>query len=491
MKTPVRVRFAPSPTGHLHIGGARTALFNYLFARQQNGVFILRLEDTDQARSSEDSVQMILADMQWLGLTWDEGPETGGDFGPYRQSERLQMYESKALQLLEQGKAYFCFCSPEEVEAKRQAALAQGGQPKYDGTCRALSPEQARQRIAPGASYAIRFKTPQTGETIINDCIRGRVVFDNSTLDDFVIVRSNGLPTYNFAAVVDDAAMEITHIIRGDDHLSNTPRQICLYQALGAPLPEFAHVPMILGPDKTRLSKRHGATSVGAYAEQGYLPEALVNYLALLGWSFDDKTTLFSMDELIEKFSLEKVSKNPAVFDPQKLLWMNGHYIRNIETDLYNERSRCELKKAGLVGNNPTQEEQVMATAAAGVVREKFKLMSELPQQVEYFFREPKLEALDEKSKNMLAGMKENPGLFKSLHEKLSMVESFSVSNLEALFKDFIEEKQVKFGALAHPLRVCLTGRMQSPGLFEIMEKMGKEKVLRRLASGMKAAGIL
>ncbi|MCK5243099.1 glutamate--tRNA ligase [bacterium] len=490
MSQPIRVRFAPSPTGHLHIGGARTALFNYLFAKKQGGTFILRLEDTDVERSTEASVQMILSDMKWLGLTWDEGPEVGGEYGPYRQSGRSAIYESKIMQLVEAGKAYFCFCTPEEVEVHRLAAAEKGEQLKYAGTCRTLSLEAAKARAAQGEPYAIRFKAPQEGETIIQDLIRGRVVFDNTILDDFVIVRTTGVPTYNFAVVIDDAAMKITHIIRGDDHLSNTPKQICLYQALDEPLPEFAHVPMILGPDKTRLSKRHGATSVGAYAEAGYLPEAMINSLALLGWAYDDKTTLFSQAELEAKFTLDKVSKNPAVFDLRKLSWMNGQYIRSIPEPEYIERSIEWLAQTGIIQLPLDDIKQNYVTQVVKIVRDKYKLLSELPEQVEYFFKEPELEKIDEKARNKLESMQENPDLFKALHAKLGMLKSFFVSAQEVALKDFIEEQQVKFGVLAHPLRVCLTGRMQSPGVFEIMEILGQDVVLERLAAGLRLVGI-
>jgi glutamyl-tRNA synthetase len=490
MSESIRVRFAPSPTGHLHIGGARTALFNYLFAKKHGGTFVLRLEDTDLERSTEDSVQMILSDMKWLGLTWDEGPEVGGEFGPYRQSERHGIYESKIMQLVESGKAYFCFCTPEEVDAQRKAAQEKGEDPKYAGTCRNIALADAKKRAGLGEKYAIRFKSPLQGETVIEDLIRGKMIFDNTTLDDFVIVRTNGMPTYNLAATIDDAGMKITHVIRGDDHISNTPKQICLYEAMSEPLPKFAHVPMILGPDKSRLSKRHGATSVGAYAEEGYLPEAMINSLALLGWAYDDKTTLFSQAELEDKFTLDKVSKNPAVFDPQKLNWMNGQYIRSIPESEYINRAIAWLGKQGTI-QLPLDENKLAYVAhVVTIVREKFKLLSELPEQVEYFFQEPDLGKCDEKAMNKLEAMKENSDLFKALHAKLSMLESFSATAQQEALKGFIEEQQVKFGVLAHPLRVCLTGRMQSPGVFEIMEILGKEIVLKRLIVGMQLVGI-
>lgn len=488
MSSEVRVRFAPSPTGHLHIGGARTALFNYLFARQTGGTFVLRLEDTDAERSTEESVQMILSDLKWLGLEWDEGPGAGGPFGPYRQLERQEYYRQQLAALIENGRAYPCFCSPELLESKRREALALGAPVKYDGTCRRLTPSEAHARIEAGEAHAIRLKIPVGGKTVIEDLIRGTVTFDNRELDDFVLVRSSGLPTYNFAVVVDDAAMRISHVIRGDDHLSNTPRQICLYQALGQSLPQFAHVPMILGPDRTRLSKRHGATSVGAYAEAGYLPEALINYLALLGWSFDDKTTIFSRQELIEKFSLKKVSKNPAVFDPAKLIWMNGVYIRNLPERDYLDRALPVLTQAGLLADSAPEAERAWAEKVTLAVKEQVKLLSELPGQVEYFFGDTV--EMEPAAQDYLDQAQTRPELFQTLHRQLSVLESFTSHSLEVLLRDLVAQAGVKFGEMVHPLRAALTGRKNSPQILLVMELLGKDRVLQRLASGLQSVGI-
>jgi nondiscriminating glutamyl-tRNA synthetase len=488
MNTPIRVRFAPSPTGHLHIGGARTALFNFLFARGCGGTFVLRIEDTDVERSTDESTRMILQDLKWLGLTWDEGPEAGGDHGPYFQSQRREHYRRRALDLLGAGHAYPCFCSAELLDRKRQEAQAAGATPKYDGTCRALSAAESQRRIAAGEPHVVRLKLPAEGTTAWEDLIRGRVAFENGVLDDFVLVRSNGMPTYNFAAVVDDAAMRITHIIRGDDHISNTPRQICLYQALGEPLPAFAHVPMILGADKARLSKRHGATSVEAYAEQGFLPEALVNYLALLGWAYDDKTTLFSLPDLIAKFSLDKVSKNPAVFDPAKLLWMNGVYIRQLPGPDYEQRALDELKRAGLVNEPLEPATRAWVGRVALAVKENLKLLTELPDAVRFFFAtdvEP-----DEKAKAKLAQAAAQPELFRTLLERLRVLESFTSEALEEMFKALIAEFNVKFGELVHPLRAAVTGRVSSPGIFIVLELLGQERTVRRLEAGLKSVGV-
>ncbi|HHY09450.1 MAG TPA: glutamate--tRNA ligase, partial [Firmicutes bacterium] len=343
----VRVRFAPSPTGYLHVGGARTALFNWLFARHHSGVFVLRIEDTDLARSSEEATQVILDALEYLGLDWDEGPKVGGDYGPYHQSERLDIYRKYAQKLLAAGRAYECFCTPEELEAKRKELIAKNKASHYDRRCLHLSAEEKEALRSKGIKPAIRFRAVSEGETEVADLIRGKVVFENTQIDDFVIYKSDGTPTYNFAVVVDDALMKISHVIRGEDHLSNTPKQIQIYDALGLPLPKFAHIPMILGPDKALLSKRHGATSVMEFSKEGYLPQAMVNYLSLLGWGYDDSQTMFSVPDLIEKFSLERVSKNPAVFDLQKLEWMNGVYIRELSLEELYKKALPFWQKAG------------------------------------------------------------------------------------------------------------------------------------------------
>lgn len=489
MAEPIRVRFAPSPTGHLHIGGARTALFNFLFVRGMGGTFVLRIEDTDVERSTEASTQQILQDLKWLGLDWDEGPEVGGSAGPYFQSQRLDLYRRRAQDLLGGGHAYPCFCSPELLDRKRQEAQAAGATPKYDGACRALASAEAERRMAAGEPYVVRLRVPAEGTTAWDDLIRGRVAFENAVLDDFVLVRSNGMPTYNFAAVADDSAMRITHIIRGDDHISNTPRQVRLYQALGEPVPAFAHVPMILGSDRSRLSKRHGATSVGAYRDEGYLPEALVNYLALLGWAFDDKTTLFSRAELIEKFTLQKVSKNPAVFDPAKLLWMNGVYLRQLAPEEYVARALPFLVRAGLLSEDAPAAERAWAGRVALAVRDTLKTLAELPDAVRFFFGAEV--PIEEKALAKLEAAKTRPELFRALRDKLRVLESFTPEALEALFQAFVTEQGVKFGEVVHPLRAAVTGRVSSPGIFVVLDLLGKERTLQRFDTGLKRIGVL
>jgi len=335
----VRVRFAPSPTGHLHVGGARTAIFNWLFARHHGGTFIVRVEDTDQARSTLESEQMVLGDLRWLGLDWDEGPDIGGPHPPYRQSERVGIYGRAAQLLLASGHAYRCFCSEQELEAKRKVAETEGRPPQYDLTCWRLSPQEVSAKLSTWSPFALRFHVPKEegapfdADVTIDDLIRGEVTWKKESLGDFILVRSDGLPTYNFSVVVDDHEMEISHVIRAEEHLTNTHRQVLLYRALHWPIPFFAHVSLILGQDRTKLSKRHGATSVAAYAAEGYLPEAMLNYLALLGWSSPDGAEIFSRQEAVERFSLDRVNSAPAVFDPQKFDWVNGQYIHGSASD--------------------------------------------------------------------------------------------------------------------------------------------------------------
>ena len=367
-----RVRFAPSPPGFLHFGGVRTALFNWLFARHNHGTFILRIEDTDRERSTEDSIQEIIESMRWLGLDWDEGP--------FRQMERKKLYLEKAKQLLDAGKAYLCYCSPEDLEAKRKAAQARKEKPRYDGTCR------NRTEFPKGAPHVIRFKCPQEGNVVVNDLLRGNVEFDVAELDDFIIFRTDGTPTYNFVVVVDDADMRITHVIRGDDHLSNTPRQALMYDALGFPRPQFAHLSMILGPDKTRLSKRHGATATLAYRDMGYLPDALVNYLARLGWSHGDQE-IFTRQEMIEHFSLEHVTISAAVFNPEKLEWVNEQWIqKSIPAELAGPFEAALIKEGIL----PEEHDKTLADLIQVIpsLQQRAKTLIEMAHGAEFYFKD-------------------------------------------------------------------------------------------------------
>ncbi|RLA80001.1 MAG: glutamate--tRNA ligase [Deltaproteobacteria bacterium] len=453
----VRTRFAPSPTGYLHVGGARTALFNWLFARHHGGKFILRIEDTDQARSKDEYLQDILESLRWLGLHWDEGP--------YFQSKRMDLYREHAQRLLEEGKAYRCYCTPEELEEMRRQALAEGRKPKYDGRCR------SRKDHPEGVPFAIRFKSPQEGVTVVEDLLRGKVTFRNEELDDLIIVRSDGTPTYNFVVVVDDALMGITHVIRGDDHLNNTPRQILLYEALGYPVPKFAHLPLILGTDRTRLSKRHGATAVSAYREMGYLPEAMVNYLARLGWSHGDQE-IFSIEELIEKFSLEAVSTSPAVFDPEKLLWLNSHYIKELPAEEIAQRLIPFLAKRGIVVD---LDERLVK--AVRTLQPRAKTLEEMAEQAVFYFRPPT--AYDEKGVRKFftpAGIAFLEGFKESLKRT-----PFDPDGLEGAFRKLAEELGLKTRDAAQAVRLALTGKTVSPGLFEVMDVLGKEETISRL----------
>jgi len=463
----VRVRFAPSPTGHLHIGGARAALFNWLFARHNKGAFILRIEDTDRTRSTEEYINSIIEGMKWLNLDWDEGP--------YKQTDRFDIYRSYADKLLKEGKAYYCYCSPEELGQRRKEALAQGKQPKYDGRCRNLKAPVS------GVTPAVRFRMPQEGETVVNDLIRGKIVFENAHLDDLIIMRSDGTPTYNFTVVVDDVDMNITHVIRGDDHLNNTPKQIHVYDALGYKVPLFAHLPMILGPDKTRLSKRHGATSVMAYKETGYLPEALVNYLVRLGWSYGDQE-VFSRDELIKYFSFENVGKSSAVFNPEKFLWLNSHYIINSPAEKLAELVIPFLLKEKIVNEGQALDKGWLSKAV-NTQKERSKTLIELAHSLRYYISEDV--EYNEKAKVKFLNEKTLPYLIE-LKDRLASIPDFSASEIEKVFISIIEKHGIKLGNIAQPVRVAMTGKTESPGIFEVLEIIGKEKTMKRLEKAIK-----
>jgi glutamyl-tRNA synthetase len=458
----VRVRFAPSPTGYLHIGGARTALFNWLFARHEGGAFILRIEDTDRSRSTDEYIEAIIEGMKWLNLDWDEGP--------YRQTDRFDVYRSYIERLVQEGKAYRCYCSPEELEQRRQEALAQGGSPKYDGRCRNLK-EPLQGRVP-----SVRFRMPREGRTVVSDLIKGSVAFDNSQLDDLIIMRSDGTPTYNFVVVADDVDMKITHVIRGDDHLNNTPKQIHIYNALGYEIPEFAHLPMILGSDRARLSKRHGATSVMAYRDMGYLPEALVNYLVRLGWSYGDQE-LFTIEELIRHFSFENIGKSSAVFNPEKLLWLNSQYMINSDSLRLADLVMPYLVSENVISEGMSLDRQWLAGAIT-TLKERARTMVELAGRLRYYIAE--YVDYDEKAKAKFLNEKSLPYL-SELKESLASVAEFSASELEKVFKAIVERNGIKLGNLAQPVRVAVTGGTESPGIFEVLEIVGKEKVMKRL----------
>jgi glutamyl-tRNA synthetase len=454
----VRLRFAPSPTGYLHVGGARTALFNWLLARRSGGTFILRIEDTDVARSTQESVDAILEGMNWLGLDWDEGP--------FYQSDNFPLYREYAEKLLQSGKAYKCYCSAEELEKKRETALAEGRKPKYDGTCRDLAAD------IPGKPFVIRFKAPQEGVTAFDDLVKGPISFNNEELDDLIIQRTDGTPTYNFTVVVDDASMAITTVIRGDDHVNNTPRQILLYEALGCPVPRFAHVPMILGADKTRLSKRHGATSVMAYRDMGYLPEAMVNYLVRLGWSHGDEE-IFSLDELIEKFTIEAVGRSAGVFNPDKLLWLNAHYIKTGDPERLARLLVPFLEERGIAVSGPNLPSVVRT------LQDRARTMLELADGAQFYYRRdfdydpPAVEKFFKP---------DTVSLFETVLERLTSLDDFAHQGIETQFKAICEERGIKLGQLGPPVRLALCGGTTSPSIFEVIEVLGREETIARVA---------
>jgi glutamyl-tRNA synthetase len=452
----IRTRFAPSPTGYLHIGGARTALFSWLFSRHHGGEFVLRIEDTDQQRSTDESTKAILSAMTWLGLNWDEGP--------YFQAQRVDLHREMVQKMIKEGKAYYCTCSSEELETKRKVALSAGTKPKYDGTCR-----DKNLKKSPGS--VVRFRGAQTGITIVEDLIKGNISFNNDELDDLIIERSDGYPTYNFAVVIDDALMNITHVIRGDDHVNNTPRQILMYQALGFDVPKFAHVPMILGSDKTRLSKRHGATSVMAYKDMGYLPEALVNYLVRLGWSHGDQE-IFSPRELVEFFDFSAVGKSPAVFNPEKLLWLNAHYIKEASP----ERLTEEMKSLWPAGTNT--DDAVFTQKVIADLKPRVKTLAELAEVAKFYFAD-QVQYEEQAAQKFL--ISDICAYLKAMVSAIPTVQNFSKEDIEEFLKAFTQEKEIKFKVLAQPLRVALTGKTISPGIDEIMVTLGKERVIQRI----------
>jgi nondiscriminating glutamyl-tRNA synthetase len=480
----VRVRFAPSPTGFLHIGGARTALFNWLFARHTGGTFILRVEDTDEVRSTRESVQAIFDGMKWLGLDWDEGPVSAedpkaqkGDAGPYFQMQRLDVYKRSVDKLVAEGKAYPCYCTPEEVEKMRERAMLLKRPPKYDGTCRALTPSQRDARAAEGRKFSVRFKTPLEGATEFNDVVRGPMRFENSLLEDFVIQKTSGVPTYNFACVADDEAMKISHVVRGDDHLSNTPRQVLLYQALGWTPPVFAHLSMILGSDGSRLSKRHGATSVQEYEQAGYLPEALLNYLALLGWSTEDSQQLFTQPDLVQKFTLERCGKSPAIFDTNKLVWMNGEYVRAMPLKTLLDRAMPFIRRAGFLAGKEEERRGEMEAALA-LEHEKVKLLADVPRLIDFFFKDVEYDAA---SVEKVLKKPDAPEVLKDVAKDFETLEPFTAASTEEACKAVAARRGIKNAPVFHPVRVAVSGRTQGPSLFHMLEVLGRDRVLARI----------
>jgi len=483
MEQAVRTRFAPSPTGYPHVGNIRSALFAWLFARHHGGSFIVRIEDTDVARRVRGAVEAILDGLRWLGLDWDEGPEVGGRYGPYFQSQRLELYHQAARRLVAQGDAYYCYCSPERLEEMRAEQARRKQPPGYDRHCRDLSPEERSKKEKEGITPVVRFRTPLEGQTKFYDIIWGDVAFENSTLDDLVLLKSDGYPTYHLANVVDDNAMEITHVLRAEEWLSSTPRHVLLYRALGFEPPEFAHLPMLLGSDRSKLSKRHGAVSIAEFREQGYLPEAMVNFLALLGWSLDDRTEIMSRQQLIDNFSLERVSRTAAIFNREKLDWMNGVYIRSLSPEDFLQRALPFLNK-GL----PRQVERPLPVdyvrEIMPLIQERAKTLAEIPELTLFFF----LDELDYDASLLVGKDMVQESTIQALEvsrERLAQSGLFDAESLEALLRPLAVELGLKTGQLFGALRTAVTGRTAAPPLFQTMAVLGRERCLKRIEAAL------
>ncbi|HTN52989.1 MAG TPA: glutamate--tRNA ligase [Anaeromyxobacter sp.] len=471
MDTP-RVRFAPSPTGYLHIGGARTALFNWLWARRTGGTFVLRIEDTDRGRSTQEAVAAILDALRWLGLDWDEGPEVGGPHPPYFQTERLEVYARHAERLVKEGKAYACYCTREELEAGRKQAEAEKRQFRYPGTCR-------EKPYDPSRPHVIRFRVPETGATAWDDLVKGHISTPHDTLQDEVILRGDGVPLYNFGAVVDDITMEINLVGRGDDHVNNTARQILMYLALGYPVPTFAHFPMILGADKTRLSKRHGATSVTSYRDMGYLPEAVVNYLVRLGWSHGDQE-IFSLEELVRVFDLKDVGATAGVFNPDKMAWVNHEWLKRLPAEELARGALPHFRAAGLPAEDDAKLRHVCEVA-----RERARTYGEYVQQFRYFYAPV---TLDPKAKAKFLTAETRP-ILQAIRDGIAALPSLETGPLEKVFTGEAERRNLGLGKIAQPVRVALTGGTASPGMYDVVQILGRDETLLRLDDAIRAIG--
>src|SRR5215204_2723371 len=483
-KSRIRVRYAPSPTGSLHVGGVRTALFNWLFARKNGGVFVLRIEDTDLERSTEGSVDQLKRSLRWIGLDWDEGPEVEGPHAPYRQTKRFDLYRETAKKLLKSGAAYRDFATPEEMAEFREAARAERRQPIYKGgEYRDMDPAEAERRAEAGEPFTVRFKTPGEGRTVVEDEIRGPVTFENENLEDFVLMKSTDTPTYNFAAAVDDARMEISHVIRGDDHLSNTPRQILIYNALSYGLPAFAHVPQVLGPDKKKLSKRHGAASVEDFAAQGYLPEALFNYLALLGAGYAADEEIFSPDELAERFRIDRVSGNPAVFDEKKLTSINAIYLRRQRPEELALIAAPMLVQSGVATPEELERDMPRLTEIMALLRDRLNRTTEIPGAAGYFYGAELRYDPEEFEKQL--GKEFVQETFPELLGRLKALPEWTEEAIFVAVRRLAAEKEKGARHLIHPLRFAATGRTVSAGLFETLALLGRERTLLRVEKAL------
>lgn len=483
MEKKLKVRFAPSPTGPFHIGGARSALFNWLVARHADGTFLVRIEDTDLKRSTKESEENIKDSLKWLGMNWDEGIDVGGPHGPYRQTERLDLYKKEVQRLLDEGKAYYCYCSAEELEKSRKAQLDAGKTPIYDEHCRHLTEEEKARYEAEGRKPVVRLKVRKDGVFAFDDMVRGHVEFQAAGVGDFIIMKSDGIPVYNFAVVIDDAFMEVTHVIRAEEHLSNTPRQLAIYEALGYKPPKFGHISLILGEDHKKMSKRHGATSVTEYRSMGYLPEAVVNYLALLGWTPKGEQEIFTEEELIKQFSMKRVSSNDAVFDINKLNWINFQYMKKLDADQLYDLIVPFLVKAGYVDAAVNEEKKDWLKKVIWFMKDHIYFAGQAADELKFFFEDmPKI--TDE---NVLAVMKEETSgkLLKAFIEDLKALETFDQAEIKKCFNACMKAQGIKGKAAYEPTRIALTGVTQGPGMFEMMELFGREKTMDRLEAAL------
>ena len=482
-KNNVRVRFAPSPTGYLHIGSARTAFFNWLFAKKSGGKFILRIEDTDIQRHMEETIDSVMESLKWLGINWDEGPDIGGSFGPYRQSQRKKIYKDYANALLDEKKAYVCFCTPETLEQKRKNTAKDSKFFKYDRECLSLPEPKIKENLKKGLPYAVRLLVPENKDVIFNDSVYGEIRVNSQEIEDFILLRSNGLPTYNFSAAIDDILMEISHVIRGEDHLSNTPKQILIYNAFSIRLPLFTHLPMILGQDDKKLSKRHGSISIESYREEGFLPEAIQNYLALLGWSYDEKTTIFSLKDLIGKFSIENINKKPAKFDYEKLLWLNGTYIRNTDNNtlknLIQKRIEKNVKDISLIPGLSKNDTGAKIEKIVPLIKERIKTLKEAEGKISPFFSQINY---SNKIKNYFKNKKDEAlKIIEDAIILLGSIDDFRVENIENNLRLISEKMNINFRRVAEAVRIALWASPVSPPLFGTIEILGKETTLARL----------
>lgn len=480
----MKVRFAPSPTGPFHIGGARSALFNWLLARREGGTFLLRIEDTDLVRSTRESEENIKAALKWLGMDWDEGIDVGGDNGPYRQTERLDIYKEVTDRLIAEGKAYYCYCTEEELESERQAQLARGETPKYNGHCRHLTEEQRAAYEAEGRKPTVRLRVPLNETVAFDDMVRGHVAFESNGIGDFVIVKSDGIPVYNYAVVIDDHTMEVTHVIRAEEHLSNTPRQIVIYNALGWEVPTFGHISLIMGKDGKKMSKRHGATSVEQYKNLGYLPEAINNFLALMGWAPEGEQELFTTEELIKNFSMDRVAKNPAVFDIDKLNWINFNYMKKLTDEELYTLCLPSLQEAGYASAQPDEAEKARLTMLCVCLKDHISYGAQIKEEAAMFFTDSI--SIDEEHRDDIKAVlaeESCPTVLAAFSDKLKAMDEVTPEQVKAAIKAIMKETKLKGKFVFMPIRVAITGQMHGPDLNYIVPLLGRDTVLARLAS--------